>query len=211
MGSDVSRRARSRTALDGTVCGRPSPDPGGADIARAAGVPPQPRLPEAFSQRGSNVRQGAPVRMQKTEMTELVLAAKKWKRLTWATLAERVGVSEMYIASCCYGENSMAPETAGKLCSALDLDESLKDALCEFPTKGNSLEGKLVPTDPLLYRFYEILCVYGSSLKDVIQEKCGDGIMSAIDFTLEVKKEEHSKGDRVVVVMNGKFLPYKRF
>jgi cyanate lyase len=149
--------------------------------------------------------------MKKTEMTELVLAAKKQKKLTWAALAERVGMSELYVASCCYGENSMVPETADKLCSALDLDESIKEALVEFPIKGNGLEGKLVPTDPLLYRFYEILCVYGLPLKDVIQEKCGDGIMSAIDFTLDVKKEESSKGDRVLVVMNGKFLPYKRF
>jgi cyanate lyase len=149
--------------------------------------------------------------MKKSLMTELVLAAKKRKKLTWAALAERVGMSEMYVASCCYGENSMVAETAEKLCSALDLDESIRDALVEFPTKGNSLEGKTVPTDPLLYRFYEILCVYGSSLKDVIQEKCGDGIMSAIDFTLDVKKEENAKGDRIVVVMNGKFLPYKRF
>ena len=149
--------------------------------------------------------------MKKQEMTEIVLAAKKQKKVTWAALAEHVGMSELYVASCCYGENSMLPETAQKLCAALELDEAVKEALLEFPTKGNSLEGKIVPTDPLLYRFYEILCVYGSSIKDVIQEKCGDGIMSAIDFTLDVKKEDNPKGARVVVVMNGKFLPYKRF
>jgi cyanate lyase len=149
--------------------------------------------------------------MQKIQMTELVLAAKKSKRLTWQVLAEHVGLSEVFVASCAYGENSLPPEGAQKLCAALDLDDSVRDALVEFPTKGNSLEGKVVPTDPLLYRFYEIMCVYGTSLKDLIQEKCGDGIMSAIDFTLEVKKEENPKGDRVVVVMNGKFLPYRRF
>jgi cyanate lyase len=149
--------------------------------------------------------------MNKPQMTELILAAKKKSKLTWAALAERVGLSEVFVASVCYGENSMLPEAAQKLCAALDLDESVKDALTEFPTKGNSLDGKIVPTDPLLYRFYEILCVYGTTLKDVIQEKCGDGIMSAIDFTMEVKKESDPKGDRVVVVMNGKFLPYKRF
>jgi len=149
--------------------------------------------------------------MHKPEMTEAILAAKKRQKLTWATLGERVGLSEIFVASCCYGENSMTVETADKLCAALDLDDQVRDALVEFPTKGNSLEGKVVPTDPLLYRFYEILCVYGTTLKDVIQEKCGDGIMSAIDFTMEVKKEENPKGDRVVVVMNGKFLPYKRF
>ena len=149
--------------------------------------------------------------MKKSEMTELIVSAKGKKKLSWAALAEHVGMSEVYVASCCYGENSMLVETAQKLCSALELDDRVRDALVEFPTKGNSLDGKVVPTDPLLYRFYEILCVYGTSLKEVIQEKCGDGIMSAIDFTLDVRREEDPKGDRVVVVMNGKFLPYKRF
>jgi cyanate lyase len=149
--------------------------------------------------------------MQKLEMSEMILNAKKLKGLTWEAIAEELGVSELYVASCCYGENSMLLETADKLCSMLDLGEDVRDALLEFPLKGNSLEGKLVPTDPLLYRFYEILCVYGKSLKDAIQEKCGDGIMSAIDFTIDVKKVEHPKGDRVVVTMDGKFLGYKRF
>ena len=144
-------------------------------------------------------------------MTELVLGAKQKKKISWAEIAASVGLSEVFVASCCYGENSMTPDSAAKLGATLDLDERVQAALVEFPTKGNSLDGKIVPTDPLLYRFYEILCVYGTSLKDVIQEKCGDGIMSAIDFTLEVKKEENPKGDRVVVTMNGKFLPYKRF
>jgi cyanate lyase len=150
-------------------------------------------------------------RMNKSEMTELLLAAKKRKGLTWAALAESVGCAEVFLASCCYGENSMTSESAARLCQTLDLDARVQAALVEFPTKGNSLDGKVVPTDPLLYRFYEILCVYGTSLKDVIQEKCGDGIMSAIDFTLDVEKEENPKGDRVVVRMNGKFLPYRRF
>jgi cyanate lyase len=97
------------------------------------------------------------------------------------------------------------------LCAALGVGAEVRDALTEFPTKGNSLGGKLVPTDPLMYRFYEILCVYGTSLKDVIQEQFGDGIMSAIDFTIDVRKEPDPKGDRVVVTMNGKFLPYRRF
>ncbi len=149
--------------------------------------------------------------MNKAEMTDLILAAKKAKKLSWAVVAERVGLSEVFVASCAYGENSMTLESAQKLCAALELDEQVAEALSEFPTKGNSLAGKIVPTDPLLYRFYEILCVYGTSLKDVIQEKCGDGIMSAIDFTLDVQREAHEKGDRVVVTMNGKFLPYKRF
>ena len=144
-------------------------------------------------------------------MTQTILKAKKCKGLTWETIASRIGMSELWVASCCHGENSMTAETADKLCALLDLGADVRDTLLEFPTKGNSLEGKLVPTDPLLYRFYEILCVYGKSLKDSIQEKCGDGIMSAIDFTLDVKKVEHPKGDRIVVTMDGKFLPYRRF
>ena len=149
--------------------------------------------------------------MNKTKMSETILEAKKAKGLTWLALAERIGMSELWVASCGHGENSMTHETAAKLCEALDLGQEVRDALVEFPTKGNSLDGRLVPTDPLLYRFYEILCVYGTSLKDVIQEKCGDGIMSAIDFTLDVKKVADPKGDRVVVEMNGKFLSYRRF
>lgn len=132
-------------------------------------------------------------------MQRAVLSAKRAKGLTWESLASKVGLSELFVASCCYGENSMTRESADRLCTELDLGSDVRDCLLEYPTKGNSLEGKLIPTDPLLYRFYEILCVYGTSLKDVIQEKCGNGIMSAVDFTLEVKKIESSKGDRVVV------------
>jgi cyanate lyase len=83
--------------------------------------------------------------------------------------------------------------------------------MTKFPVKGNSLAPQTVPTDPLLYRFYEILLVYGLPLKDVIQEKFGDGIMSAIDFTIDVEKQADSKGDRVVITMNGKFLSYKKW
>jgi cyanate lyase len=149
--------------------------------------------------------------VDKSEMTQVILQAKKNKKLSWEALAEAIGMSELWVASCCYGENSMLSDTAAKLCGALDLGQEVQEALVEFPTKGNSLDGKLVPTDPLMYRFYEILCVYGKALKDSIQEKCGDGIMSAIDFTLDVQKVEHPKGDRIVVTMDGKFLAYKRF
>ena len=104
-----------------------------------------------------------------------------------------------------------ASRSAAQLCEALGVAADVQEALTEYPTKGNSLGGKVVPTDPLLYRFYEILCVYGTSLKDVIQEHFGDGIMSAIDFTIDVKKTHDPKGDRVVVTLDGKFLPYKKF
>lgn len=149
--------------------------------------------------------------MDKPAMTFAVLAAKKQKGLSWQALAAATGLSEMGVASCCHGENSMSSDAADRLCATLELSADVRDALLEFPTKGNSLRGQLVPTDPLMYRFYEILCVYGTSLKDVIQEKFGDGIMSAIDFTVDVQRQADPKGDRVVVTMNGKFLPYRRF
>ena len=148
--------------------------------------------------------------MTKEEMSAAILSAKKAKGVSWASLSSSVGMSEMWIASCCYGENSMTQETAKKLCNALDLGADVEGALLEYPTKGNSL-GKAIPTDPLIYRFYEIMQVYGASAKDVIHEKFGDGIMSAIDFKIDVSKEENPKGDRVVVTMNGKFLPYVKW
>ena len=149
--------------------------------------------------------------MTTSPATLAILKAKNAKNLSWASLAESLGATDVWIASCVYGENSMLPAMAEKLCGLLELDQELKAFLTEYPTKGNSLGDKIVPTDPLMYRFYEILSVYGTSLKEIIQEKCGDGIMSAIDFTLEVEKIADPKGDRIVVHMNGKFLPYRRF
>jgi cyanate lyase len=143
-------------------------------------------------------------------MTTAILAAKKKAGVSFAALAERVGGHEVWVTSCCYGENSMPEPHATKLCAALSLPDDVKAALSEFPVKGQSL-GQTVPTDPLIYRFYEIMQVYGMTLKELIQEKFGDGIMSAIDFTMDIQKQEDPKGDRVVVVMNGKFLPYKKW
>ena len=146
--------------------------------------------------------------MNKQETTTTILNAKRKQGVTWAALSEAIGLSETYIASAVFGENSMAKEPAEKLCQSLGLGPEVADALTQYPLKGQSL-GQTVPTDPLVYRFYEIMQVYGLALKDVIQEKFGDGIMSAIDFTMDVAKVEDPKGARVVVTMNGKFLPYK--
>lgn len=146
--------------------------------------------------------------MDKTQMRAVILEAKRKRGVTWKALSEAVGMAETYVASCVYGENSMKSEHASKLAKVLSLEDDIVLALGEYPMKGQSL-GQTVPTDPLIYRFYEIMQVYGTSLKDVIHEKFGDGIMSAIDFTIDVSKEADPKGDRVVVTMNGKFLPYK--
>jgi cyanate lyase len=142
------------------------------------------------------------------ELTQKLLAAKKAKGLTFADLEILLEQDEVWVAALFYGQATASEAQAIKLLAALDLSADLVSDLTAFPTKGL---GPIVPTDPLIYRFYEIMQVYGMPMKDVIQEKFGDGIMSAIDFTLDIEKVEDPKGDRVKVTMNGKFLPYKKW
>jgi len=142
------------------------------------------------------------------DITEKLLAAKRRKGLSFSDLEKAVGRDEIWIAALIYRQTSASQEEAEKLVSTLGLEEKFAEALTEFPSKGL---GPVVPTDPLIYRFYEIMQVYGMPMKSVIHEKFGDGIMSAIDFTLDVEKETDPKGDRVRVVMSGKFLPYKKW
>jgi cyanate lyase len=146
--------------------------------------------------------------MEPLEITERFLAAKNSKGLSFADLEKILGRDEVWIAAVLYRQASTSLEEAKKLVSVLGLDPSMGEALTQFPMKGL---GPTVPTDPLIYRFYEIMQVYGMPLKAVIQEKFGDGIMSAIDFTMHVEKEEDPKGDRVNIFMSGKFLPYKKW
>ena len=146
--------------------------------------------------------------MKVPEVTEKLFIAKKQKGLSFADLEKIVGRDEVWIAALFYRQASASQEEATKLVTALDLGSDVAEALTEFPTKGL---GPVVPTDPLIYRFYEIMQVYGMPLKAVIHEKFGDGIMSAIDFTLDVDKEQDPKGDRVRITMSGKFLPYKKW
>jgi cyanate lyase len=143
------------------------------------------------------------------EVTQEILHAKAAKGLTFAELAAAVGCSPVFLAAVCYRQASATREQAEKLLHALGLGPDLLPELTSFPVKGGLMP--TVPVDPLLYRFHEILQVYGLPLKDVIQEAFGDGIMSAIDFTVDVEKEVDPKGDRVKIVMSGKFLPYKRW
>ena len=142
-------------------------------------------------------------------MTASFMAAKKAKGLSFADLESAMGLDEVWIASLFYGQATASKEEAEKLAGLLSLDAATTAAMQEFPVKG-SLD-PVIPTDPLIYRFYEIMQVYGMPLKDVIQEHFGDGIMSAIDFTLDVDKVEDPKGDRVKITMCGKFLPYKKW
>ena len=137
------------------------------------------------------------------------MAAKKAKGMSFADLETAMGLDEVWIASLFYGQAAASKDEAEKLANILSLDSETTSALQEFPTKG-SLD-PVIPTDPLIYRFYEIMQVYGMPLKDVIQEHFWDGIMSAIDFTIDVDKVEDPKGDRVKITMCGKFLPYKKW
>jgi cyanate lyase len=142
------------------------------------------------------------------DVTEKLFAAKRKQGLSFAALGEAIGRDEVWVAALFHGQARASDKEAYKLASALGLEPGVTEALTDFPTKGL---GPVVPTDPLIYRLYEIMQVYGMPLKSVIHEKFGDGIMSAIDFTLHVDKEEDPKGDRVKVTMSGKFLPYKKW
>lgn len=144
--------------------------------------------------------------MTKVAMTEAVILAKNEKSVGWSDIAEAAGLSEVYTTSACLGMNDLNEEAATAVAEFLGLGEDVKQALMVFPHK---TWDKAVPTDPLIYRFYEIVGVYGPTIKEIIHEKFGDGIMSAIDYTMDIEKEENPAGDRVVITMNGKFLPYK--
>lgn len=147
--------------------------------------------------------------MSASEFSENLLAAKRAKGLTFGDLEKILGRDETWIAALFYGQATADGDEVKKLAIALDLAEADLDFLT-IPSLKGSLEPE-IPTDPLIYRFYEIMQVYGMPLKAIIHEKFGDGIMSAIDFTLEVDKVEDPKGDRVQVKMCGKFLPYKKW
>jgi cyanate lyase len=141
-------------------------------------------------------------------ITTQLLSAKQAKGLSFADLEQVLGRDEVWIASVFYRQSAASEDEARQLLHALDLPLELVPELTAYPTKGL---GPIVPTDPLIYRFYEIMQVYGMPMKEIIQEKFGDGIMSAIDFTLDIEKVADPKGDRVKVTMNGKFLAYKKW
>lgn len=138
-------------------------------------------------------------------MTDAIVSAKKAKGLKWEDIAASADMSTSFITSVCLGMNTATEEIAKKICATLNLGDEVVAILQEFPYKEWSRE---VPTDPVIYRLYEMIGVYGPTIKEIIHEQCGDGIMSAIDFNMDVQKEENSKGDRVVITLSGKFLKY---
>lgn len=144
--------------------------------------------------------------MNKVELTEQIILEKKARGLTWEGIASEIGMDTVFTTSACLGMNTLPQDAAEKLCGLLELPQEAMATLLEYPTKSWE-QG--IPQDPFVYRFYEVVGVYGNTLKEVIQEKFGDGIMSAIDFTMHVDKETNPNGDRVIVTLNGKFLSYK--
>ena len=147
--------------------------------------------------------------MEISGISKLLLEVKEQKKLTFDDLGRLIGRSEMWVAALLYGQAQATPAEARQLVTKLGVKKEKEEAqafLTAFPSKGL---GPVVPTDPLIYRLYEIMQVYGFPFKAIVHEKFGDGIMSAIDFTMDVEKEPDPKGDRVKVTMSGKFLPYK--
>ncbi len=143
--------------------------------------------------------------LTKEDVTALILAAKKRTRMKWEEIAAGIGLSPVFTHSACMGMNSMPADKAAALVALLDLPEEAQEVLEEYPTK---IWEQAVPTDPCIYRLYEIVGVYGPTMKALIQEEFGNGIMSAIDFDMVISRVPHPKGDRVKVEMTGKYLAY---
>jgi cyanate lyase len=147
--------------------------------------------------------------MNRNDVTEKIIATKVAKGIKWSEVAERVGLSKEWVTAACLGQMTLTDEQADVVGEIFDLTAEEKKWLTVVPYKGSLPTS--VPTDPLIYRFYELVNVYGTTLKELIHEEFGDGIMSAIDFKMDVQREADPKGDRVRIVMSGKFLPYKTY
>lgn len=147
--------------------------------------------------------------MTRDEVTRLILIAKRHKHLKWSALADAVGLSKEWTTAALLGQMTLTHTQAQTLGGMLDLPAEAVEMLQEVPYKGSLPTS--VPTDPLIYRFYELINVYGTTIKELIHEEFGDGIMSAIDFSMSVEREPDPKGDRVRIVLSGKFLPYKTY
>lgn len=147
--------------------------------------------------------------MSRLEVTEKIITAKVTRCLKWSDVAARVGLSKEWVTAACLGQMTLTAEQAGVVAEIFGLSETDKKWLMVTPYKGSLPTS--VPTDPLIYRFYELVSVYGTTFKELIHEEFGDGIMSAIDFRMDLKREPNALGDRVSIAMSGKFLPYKTY
>ena len=147
--------------------------------------------------------------MTRNEVTELIITQKLLKQVTWPQLAEAIGQSKEWTTAALLGQMTLNAEQAEKVAAILDLPDDAIASLQVVPYKGSLPTA--IPSDPLIYRFYELINVYGTTFKALIHEEFGDGIMSAIDFNLDLQRETDPNGDRVKIVMSGKFLPYKSY
>ncbi|MBF5038472.1 cyanase [Methylophilus glucosoxydans] len=147
--------------------------------------------------------------MTRDEVTELIVLQKNALQLSWKTLAEAIGLSKEWTTAALLGQMTLSAEQANTLGKLLQLPGEAISQLQVVPYKGSLPTA--VPSDPLIYRFYELISVYGTTFKALIHEEFGDGIMSAIDFNMDLQREADPKGDRVKITMSGKFLPYKSY
>ena len=148
--------------------------------------------------------------MTRDELTRKILSIKRAEGLSWkAVVAEIGGGSGVYLTAALMGQLKLRPEQAERAAKLFDLGPDEKLMLQEIPYRGSL--PTVVPTDPLIYRFYELVQVYGTTWKELIEEEFGDGIMSAIDFDMSIERQPDPKGDRVKITMSGKFLPYKYY
>ena len=145
----------------------------------------------------------------RSEVTRQIVSAKVRKGIKWADVATQVGQSKAWTTAACLGQMQMSKAQADVVGGIFDLNDEAIAWLQIVPYKGSLPTA--VPTDPLIYRWYEIVSVYGTTIKELIHEEFGDGIMSAIDFSMDIDRQAYPKGDRVNVVLSGKFLPYKTY
>ena len=143
------------------------------------------------------------------EVTEKIIATKVSKGLTWEKVAKELGLSKEWVTAACLGQMTLNDEQANKVGDLFNLNENEIKWLKVVPYKGSLPTA--VPSDPLIYRLYEVISVYGLTIKELIHEEFGDGIMSAIDFSMDIQRENNPAGDRVNILLSGKFLPYKTF
>ncbi|UZD64583.1 cyanase [Marinobacter sp. AN1] len=143
------------------------------------------------------------------EVTNMILSAKVSKGIQWSQVADAIGLSKEWTTAACLGQMTFDKKQAEIVGDIFGLTDEAIAWLQVVPYKGSLPTA--VPTDPLIYRWYEVVNVYGSTIKELIHEEFGDGIMSAIDFNMDIQREENPNGDRVNVVLSGKFLPYKAY
>ena len=147
--------------------------------------------------------------MNRNDVTEKIIATKVAKGLQWADVAAKLGLSKEWTTAACLGQMTLDADQAKIIGKIFGLTAEEQKWLQVVPYKGSLPSA--VPSDPLIYRWYEIVSVYGTTIKELIHEEFGDGIMSAIDFSMDIQREADPKGDRVKVVLSGKFLPYKTY